>query len=325
MTGKVLTSTLSDAKPDRESLMADLRNRAAAISTSPAMDSADMFSTGTHVVDEWLPGGGLKRGWICEWIAGHDASGASSLAMIAAASTISKNPTSESSKTENVASVSPRLPHSGPVIVIDPAGTFHAAGAIACGISPQRIVVCRCPTRADAVWAIDQALRCGSVAAVWAVLPWNLNDRDARRLQLAAETGRTPGLFVVPASTGVRPSFAAVRLHVTSVPVDASRLSADDRAAAGLPIRSPLDLRVLRVRLERARGQRANEAFLAMTHDARLHRLSPAAIARLQTPVPVSLPAGSRHEPVAVPLVARLADPTSTPGRREETADRRVG
>ncbi|MCM2370463.1 ImuA family protein [Aporhodopirellula aestuarii] len=323
----------------RESLMADLRGRAAAIASNPAMESAAQFSTGSPTIDSWLPGGGLKRGWICEWVAGHDASGASTLAMLAASSTIRPPRKVEPATVQSLSrgtdlmrtarvSSNPAFAHGGPIIVVDPTATFHAAAAIACGISPQRIVVCRCRTRADAVWAMDQSLRCSSVAAVWATLPWNLNDRDARRLQLAAEVGRTPGLFVLQSSARVRPSFAAVRLHVASVAVDASQLSADQRVAAGLPVRPPLDLRVLHVSLDRARGQRQNEAFLAVTPDARLHTLSSAAVAQLQTPQRnIPTPAGSRHEAVAVPLAARLADPTSTHrGRDAGTgANRRVG
>ncbi|MFG0289534.1 MAG: ImuA family protein [Rhodopirellula sp. JB044] len=324
----------------RESLMADLRSRAAAISSSPAMESAEQFSTGSPTVDTWLPGGGLKRGWICEWIAGHDASGASTLAMLAAASAI-RPPHSgprgdggvggDGGSRGNGGVHGEAFAHGGPIIVVDPAATFHAAAAIACGIPAERIVVCRCPKRADAVWTMDQALRCSSVAAVWATLPWNLNDRDARRLQLAAETGRTPGLLVLQRSARVRPSFAAVRFHVASVAVDASRMSADQRVAAGLPVRPPLDLRVLRVNLDRARGQRQNEAFLAVSPEARLHTLSPAVVAQLQhaqlqhtqQPTPQRITQtqpGSRHEAVAVPLAARLADPAST--HRNEDADR---
>lgn len=321
----------------RSALMAELRGRAAAIATNPAMDSANRFSTGSRALDACLPGGGLKRGWLCEWVAGHDASGASTLAMLAAASTMTdRNREAHVGETDDSTSERAAEPHRGPIIVIDPSGTFHAAGAIACGISPQRIVVCRPNNRRDSVWAIDQALRCSSVAAVWCALPWNFDDRDARRLQLAAEEGRTPGLFVLPSSARTRPSFAAVRWHVAAVPIDASRLSADQRVAAGLPLRPPLDLRVICVSLDRARNfdhascsQRANAAhqsqtdskiktFLAVTPDARLHPLTSAAVAklqRLQQLPTIHTPAEHRHEAVAVPLAARLADPTSTHSR----------
>ncbi len=322
---------------DRRALMTELRGRAAAIAANPAMDSAARFSTGSQALDVCLPGGGLKRGWLCEWVAGHDASGASTLAMLAAASTM----TDRSGRTgaggaDDSAGKRAAPPHRGPLLVVDPSGTFHAAAAIACGISPQRIVVCRPTSRRDSVWAIDQALRCSSVAAVWSALPWHFDDRDARRLQLAAEEGRTPGLFVLPSSARTRPSFAAVRWHVAAVPVDASRLSTDQRVAAGLPLRPPLDLRILCVSLDRARNfdhassrQKTHAAgqspthnrvktFLAVTPDARLHPLTPAIVAKLQRrpELPtIHAPAENRHEAVAMPLAARLADPASAHSR----------
>ncbi|TWT67046.1 cell division inhibitor SulA [Allorhodopirellula solitaria] len=328
----------------RSALMAELRGRAAAIASNPALDSAARFSTGAQALDACLPGGGLKRGGLCEWVAGHDASGASTLAMLAAAETMIDRHSPAAGEATGGGSKQTGVPHRGPIIVVDPNGTFHAATAIACGISPQRMVVCRPSSRRESVWAIDQALRCSSVAAVWSALPWSLDDRDARRLQLAAEQGRTPGLFVLPSSARARPSFAAVRWHVRAVPVDASRLSADQRVAAGLPLRPPLDLRILCVQLDRARnldhaegplqpqaaisGSMQRKIFLAVAPDARLHSLTPAAVADLQRR---SLPtihtsAEHRHEAVAVPLAARLANPASTHARAPlEAATRRSG
>ncbi|WP_231603356.1 ImuA family protein [Neorhodopirellula pilleata] len=264
---------------DRRVLLANLRSRVAAISTSPAMETADIFSTGSATLDTWLPGGGLKRGQICEWVAGREAGGAGTLAMITVAAAIADQ--------------------TGPVIVVDPNETFHAAGAIACGISPDRIVWCRCHNRRDSVWALDQALRCSSVAAVWSMLPWHLDDRDARRLQLAAEVGRTPGLFVLAASEASRPSFAPVRFHVDPVLASSVNASADSpvhSSAVAIGSRPPVDVRTVRVRMG---GKR--QAVLAITPDA-----------RLLTVDSQTRHTETRHEAVAVSLAARLADPTST-------------
>lgn len=270
-------SSVGPQPGDRQSLLANLRSRVAAISTSPAMETADVFSTGSATLDTWLPGGGLKRGQICEWVAAREAGGAGTLSMITVATAIADQ--------------------TGPVIVVDPNETFHAAGAIACGISPDRIVWCRCHNRRDSVWALDQALRCRTVAAVWSTLPWHLDDRDARRLQLAAEIGRTPGLFVLSAAEASRPSFAPVRFHVD--PVIAS-------PADGIGSRPPVDVRTVRVRMS---GKR--QAVLAITPDARLHTIdSPTRHTE------------TRHEAVAVSLAARLADPTST---RRPTRPRKTG
>lgn len=269
-------------QPTRQSLMADLRNRAAAISTSPAMDTAHVFSTGSKTLDTWFPSGGLKRGQICEWVATGDAGGAGTLSMITAAAAIADQ--------------------SGPVIVVDPCETFHAAAAIACGIAPDRIVWCRSNNRRDSVWALDQALRCPAVAAVWATLPWRLNDRDARRLQLAAEIGRTPGLFVLSASEASRPSFAPVRFHVD--PIIASQSNSSGSMAAFS--RPPVDVRTVRVRMNEKR-----QAILAITPDARLHTIAPE-----------TRSTETRHETAAVSLAARLAHPASA---RRNAPHRKTG
>lgn len=287
--------------------MADLRNRAAAIATSPAMENAETFSTGSTALDTWLPGGGLQRGRICEWVATRESGGAGTLSMITTASAIADR--------------------TGPVIVIDPTETFYASGAIACGIPAERIVWCRCPTRRDSVWALDQALRCRAVAAVWAMLPWHLGDRDARRLQLAAEAGRTPGLFVLTAGEAHRSSFAPVRFHVDPV---RSTDAAKRLQSQSMFSRPPVDTRTIRVRMSEKQ-----QAILAITPDAKLHTLPYLNRQTGQSPRPENTRpehAETRHEAVAVSLAARLADPTS-PNRdaigrdssRRDSTRRRTG
>jgi protein ImuA len=74
-------------------------------------------------------------------------------------------------------------------------------------------VVLRPASEADALWALDQALRCRGVGAVWA--RWDEFDpRDFRRLQLAAEEGGTVGLLIRSASRRGRPTWAQVQWFV---------------------------------------------------------------------------------------------------------------
>ncbi|WP_404308623.1 ImuA family protein [Neorhodopirellula lusitana] len=338
-------SATGTAKTPRDSLLADLRNRAAAISASPAMETAETFSTGSSTLDHWLPGGGLKRGQICEWVcvggAGRagDAGGAGTLAMLATAQAIADQ--------------------SGPVIVVDPNENFYAAGAIACGIPAERIVWCRCDNQRDCVWTLDQALRCRAVAAVWSMLPWHLNDRDARRLQLAAEQGRTPGLLTLPSSSATRPSFAPNRFEVVPERTGdtASRQSETGNLSTfvrpGVYTRPTMDSRKVRVRLNGSQ-----HATFAITHDARLQTLTDSAAsskvaASNQATQPPRSPQDARHavqrsraaesaeiratdtrpaeakhsETIAVSLAARLANPASTrpTGDSQESSQRRTG
>jgi cell division inhibitor SulA/protein ImuA len=65
----------------------------------------------------------------------------------------------------------------------------------------------------DALWATEQALRSGTCATVLA-WPRQSNDRTLRRLQLAAEAGKTCG-FLFHYTQGVgTPSPAALRLRL---------------------------------------------------------------------------------------------------------------
>jgi protein ImuA len=75
------------------------------------------------------------------------------------------------------------------------------------------MVLLRPKSKADALWAFDQALRCTGVGAVWAA--WDrLDGRDFRRLQLAAESGRTLGILVRPSSRRGELTWAEVQWEV---------------------------------------------------------------------------------------------------------------
>ncbi|MEL7267667.1 MAG: hypothetical protein AAFP69_23050, partial [Planctomycetota bacterium] len=151
-----------------------------------------------------------------------------------------------------------------PLVVVDGDGTFYPPAAIALGIPADRLIVLRPTSHGDMVWAIDQALRCPDVAAVWAGLGAWLDDRDARRFQLAAESGGTVGLMVRPAAVIGRPTFADVRFHVQGAP----RLHASNHNG-----------RSLRVTIARCRGGRVGQS--AVLHvsesDGRLIPLRPSA------------------------------------------------
>lgn len=65
----------------------------------------------------------------------------------------------------------------------------------------------------DAEWALHQVLSCPAVAAA---LAWSetLDDRMFRRLQLAAQKGKSLGLLVRPASARASPSWSHARFLV---------------------------------------------------------------------------------------------------------------
>ena len=145
--------------------------------------------------------------------------------------------------------------------------------AIAAGISPQRLIIVRPANQADMIWAADQALRNEAVSVVW-MRAAVLDDRDARRLQLAAEVGRSLGLLVRPRSALGQPSWAEVRLAVRG-------LAHPDGQT-----------RFLEVRLVRCRGGQSGTSMILAIDPA--GRISDAS---------------SHRKTAAVPLVAQLAHP----------------
>jgi hypothetical protein len=226
-----------------------------------------------------LPQGGLKVAGLAEWIAESDSSGAAALSLIAAA-------------------VQLRC-QAGPLVIVDVDKTFYPPAAVALGIPLEQIILVRPSRHAELVWAIDQALRCEAVAAVWAQVGTRLDDRDARRFQLAAEIGHTPGYFVRPRAARRRPSFADVRFHV-----DGSLKNSTGRETGPLRQQRPdpgfahQSQRLLQVSLDRCRGGVIGQNVWVQIDDrAQIHH--------------VSSTESTRHETAAVHLASQLANPTA--------------
>lgn len=215
-----------------------------------------VFSAGGPVLDALLPHGGLRPGTLVEWVCDARRSGANLLAMIAAASVLGH----ESSGNR-------------PLVVVDGLGdgasvgneSFYPPAAISLGIAADSMMIIRKQrghTRGDLIWAIDQSLRSGAVAAVYAEIGDWLDPADARRLQLAAEAGGAVGLFVRPLGSGRQASLQ--RSGQATKPQSGGGRVADARSAATRAsfadvrwIVSPLPGhggRRLRVELDRCRG-----------------------------------------------------------------------
>ncbi len=272
--GRVVVSQ----ETDRKSVLRELRAKVGCVSTAVDGEVVETLSTGSDAINRLLPRTGLRLDAITEWVAEADGSGAAALSMIAVATHLR----------------SPR--GCGPLVVVCGQSNFYPPAAVALGVPAERIVLVRPTRHADVVWAIDQALRCESVAAVWAHVGANLDDRDARRFQLAAETGRTPGLFVRPAATRGRPSFADVRLHVQT------------RASSG-----PLG-RAMNVTLDRCRGGTLGHSVWVQIDDQMIDERGVRCVARIHQVTPQQLGI-SENETAAVRLASELAHP-KTANRR---------
>jgi protein ImuA len=177
----------------REALVAGLRRQVARLEAGRPPEDERPISTGSPVLDRLLPAGGLRRGTLVEYLAPAAGSGAGTLALAAAREACRE----------------------GRAFVVVDGSYFYPPAAAAWRIDLSAMLVLRPTSEADALWGLDQALRCPSVGAVWARCD-RLEGRDFRRLQLAAEYGGTLGLLVRPARHRGQPTWADVQWEVRS-------------------------------------------------------------------------------------------------------------
>ncbi len=193
------------------------------------------ISTGCGPLDAALPGRGLLRGSLVEWLGDGPGCGAGMLALRAAREACREG---------------------GALVVIDPQHHFYPPAAVAGGLDLQRTIVVRRVQRQQGQggqqgqgdkqnqWALDQALRCPHVAAVVA-WPQQLDSRVFRRLQLAVETSGCLGLLVRPAAAQRESSWADVRLLISPVahaPTSHNRNNASHTESVALSWRLKIEL-----------------------------------------------------------------------------------
>ncbi|MCF6328101.1 MAG: hypothetical protein L3J21_12580, partial [Devosiaceae bacterium] len=80
---------------------------------------------------------------------------------------------------------------------------------------PARLMFAYGKTHMDVLWIAEEALRSKSVPLVIAQVSTDIGLTEGRRLQLAAETGRTTGLFLLP--QGMGSNAAETRWHCAPV------------------------------------------------------------------------------------------------------------
>lgn len=148
--------------------------------------------TGTAALDAVLPGGGWQSGTIVELMAAQPGIGELRLLMPALARITNTE--------RHVALVAP------PYVPFAPALSQH-------GIRLERMLCIKAQKPVDILWAFEQTLRCKSFGAVlaWAA---SIKDREVRRLQLAAEAGRSIGFLYRSPAAALEASPAAVRLRL---------------------------------------------------------------------------------------------------------------
>ncbi|RAI55206.1 hypothetical protein DOO78_24730 [Roseicella frigidaeris] len=163
---------------DRPALLAALRARIA------RMDRSGGLADGTvplcPAIDQQLPGGGLARAAVHEVLATDPGAAAGFCALVLARS---------------------RAPGEGAVLWIAAEPDAWPPGLMRFGLSPADLVLVQAPRRQDAVWAMEESLRCPGVAGALLATE-GLDLTAARRLQLAAEAGGAIGLLLRPDAAG---------------------------------------------------------------------------------------------------------------------------
>lgn len=227
----------------RGQLVSGLRRQLGRWEGADKAEDAVIFSCGAAAIDQLLPGGGLRHGMLVEWLVGTRGTvggGAATLGLLGAREACREG---------------------GALVVIDRRQTFYPPAAAAWGIDLERMIVVHPQNARDELWAAVQALRSPPVAAMFATID-RLDSRAFRRLQLAAQAGRTLGVLVRPAKAHREPSWADVTLEAGSLSVVRGPLYASNGP------RTTDHGRRAQVRVLRCRNGRAGGSVLLEIDDA---------------------------------------------------------
>ncbi len=180
-------------RPD-PALLEDLRARIRRLERhAPERDDPPgALALGAPEIDGALPWGGLPRASLHEIIGGDGAASGFCAALLA------------------------RLAGDrGSVLWCRRGRDLYGPGLAAFGLDPGRLIVVRGRTPTDVLWAMEEGLRSGGLAAVLGETD-GIGPTAARRLQLAAEAGCVTALLLRPAHGKTAP--AVTRWRVSAAP-----------------------------------------------------------------------------------------------------------
>lgn len=157
---------------------------------------------GVAEIDDHFPGGGLAQGALHEIFAA-DAGIATAFCALLAGRLASDEETA------------PSILWCERPWALD-AGALYGPALLQFGIDPARVILVRTRRDADALWAMEQGLHCGRIAAVVGEIT-NMSLTESRRLQLAAEETGVTALMLRPRTDKPAPSAAATRWRLDAV------------------------------------------------------------------------------------------------------------
>ncbi len=148
----------------------------------------DSFHSGLDLLDELAPGGAFRFGAVHELLWDRRAGAApASVALLLA-----------------------RAAGNGAIAWSDPQREIYPPALAQWGIDLRRVILLRPKDSTEELWAVAECLRCGGLSATVAMIA-HLNRVQARRLQLAAESGGGVGIFLRPNIAGEKDYAAATR------------------------------------------------------------------------------------------------------------------
>ena len=169
-----------------------LRQLCGKVARPVGAEQQPLLSLGIPALDALLPGRGLERGSLVEWLSPVEGSGTATLAL---------------------QGVRCALEQHRAWAVVDATGEFHPPVALGWGVPLESLLLLRPTSVSDAVWTVEQCLRCPAIGLTW-FRTEHLPDQVARRWKLAAEIGGGVGVLFRPETAARRASWADVRWRV---------------------------------------------------------------------------------------------------------------
>ncbi len=160
------------------------------------------IATGYAALDQHLPGGGWPPDALTEVLTTRYGIGELRLLMPALAQLSSEAPRQDFTEPGWIAWVAPPFQPYPPALQ-------------QCGVDLSRMLIVRPKEAGEILWSAEQALSSGTCGAVL-LWPDTLDDQGSRRLQLAAEKGRSWAIAFRPLSARRQSSAAALRLELQS-------------------------------------------------------------------------------------------------------------
>jgi protein ImuA len=185
---------------DRPALLSALRARIARLERAGAAGALSARREDaiplSRAIDAGLPWGGLPRAALHEVLAAEPGAAAGFAALVLARA-------------------------GGTVLWIAPDPDAWPPGLARFGLSPAQLVLVRAARAQDALWAMEETLRCPAVGAALLVAG-AIDLTAARRLQLAAEAGGVLGLLLRPDEDNAAPTAALTRWRIGAAPSDSA-------------------------------------------------------------------------------------------------------